>query len=158
MLVSSTARAVGAPWNVVALREVPEVPAPKAPVEGLRAIYFKGPMYQGKPTRIFAYFGTPKGSPGKKYPAVVLEMFRDPKVISQLTGAAHDVGIKVLMSSHDSPRLRRRRRSSRAFSASKRWAPLSQFAKQNEAGEFYQIGLGSAPCVVFAICFVERYR
>lgn len=46
-------------------------PTELAPAEGVRAILFAGPEYQGKPSRVFAYVGVPAGKPGEKFPAVV---------------------------------------------------------------------------------------
>jgi dienelactone hydrolase len=40
--------------------------------EGARAVFFDGMPYRGKPTRVFAYYGIPKGPPGTKFPAMVL--------------------------------------------------------------------------------------
>jgi dienelactone hydrolase len=40
--------------------------------EGVKAIYYDGPEYRGKPTKIFAYYGIPKSKDGAKVPAIVL--------------------------------------------------------------------------------------
>jgi dienelactone hydrolase len=40
--------------------------------DGIRAMFFDGVPYQGKPTRVFAWYGAPKVEPGKKVPAMVL--------------------------------------------------------------------------------------
>lgn len=39
-------------------------------VDGMESLYFEGASYQGKPTRIFAYYNTPKGT--GPFPAMVL--------------------------------------------------------------------------------------
>lgn len=38
----------------------------------MRAFYYEGEPYRGKPTRVFAYYGAPKVEPGKKVPGMVL--------------------------------------------------------------------------------------
>jgi len=43
-----------------------------AQVEGIKAIYFEGPEYQGRSSRIFAYYGHPEVRPGEKVPGVIL--------------------------------------------------------------------------------------
>jgi dienelactone hydrolase len=41
--------------------------------KGVKAVYFDGPAYKGKPTRVFAWIGLPeKVEPGKKVPGIVL--------------------------------------------------------------------------------------
>lgn len=48
-------------------------PAPGFEAEGVRALFFDGPAWKGKPTRVFAWVGLPaKAEPGKKVPAMVL--------------------------------------------------------------------------------------
>jgi len=42
----------------------------KQSAEGIESLYFSGQSYQGKPTRIFAYYATPKGE--GPFPAIVL--------------------------------------------------------------------------------------
>jgi dienelactone hydrolase len=39
---------------------------------GVKAVFYDGAMFQGKPTRVFAYYGLPRVEPGKKVPAMVL--------------------------------------------------------------------------------------
>ncbi len=46
--------------------------ADKLPAEGVKSIFFEGVPYQGKPTRVFAYYGVPANPEGKKLPAMVL--------------------------------------------------------------------------------------
>lgn len=55
------------------LSKTPAVfPADAIVAEGVKSLYFEGVKYQGKPTRVFAYYGVPAGSEGKKVPAMVL--------------------------------------------------------------------------------------
>jgi dienelactone hydrolase len=52
---------------------VPEVyPADGISADGVRALFFAGPDWKGKPTRVFAWYGVPKVEPGKRVPAMVL--------------------------------------------------------------------------------------
>ncbi|XHR30612.1 MAG: alpha/beta hydrolase family protein [Chthoniobacteraceae bacterium] len=61
------------PWNLEALKNAPVVyPAPEVVVEGLRSLYFAGPSFHGKPTKVFAFYGVPAHSEGQKIPAIVL--------------------------------------------------------------------------------------
>ncbi len=57
-------------------RYVTDVPsyeeASEVKVDGVRAIYYDGPEYQGKPSRVFAFYGCPKVKPGEKVPGIVL--------------------------------------------------------------------------------------
>lgn len=49
--------------------------APENSAEGVQAMFFEGEPYQGKPTRVFAFYGLPdkdKLKPGEKVPAMVL--------------------------------------------------------------------------------------
>ncbi len=76
VLLCGPALAAGAarpPWDMEALSKAPEsLPAAGFHEEGLSALFFEGLPYQGKPTRVFAWYGVPKGEPGKKVPAMVL--------------------------------------------------------------------------------------
>jgi dienelactone hydrolase len=47
-------------------------PAPGLDAPGVRSLFYEGPVFQGKPTRVFAYYGTPKAQNGKRVPAMVL--------------------------------------------------------------------------------------
>ena len=47
-------------------------PAPDFQAEGVKAIFFDGLPWKGKPTRVFAWVGIPKLEPGKKAPGIVL--------------------------------------------------------------------------------------
>jgi len=63
----------GVPFDLEALSRVPAVfPAEGIPPQGMKAFFFEGAAYQGHPTRVFAYYGVPAGSEGKKLPAMVL--------------------------------------------------------------------------------------
>lgn len=67
---------IGVKFDLEALSKTPAVfPADVAPAEGVKAIFYEGAAFKGKPTRVFAYYGVPKEaatSPGKKFPAMVL--------------------------------------------------------------------------------------
>jgi dienelactone hydrolase len=47
-------------------------PAPGFHSEGLEAVFFEGPPWKGKPTRVFAWIGLPALKPEQKAPAIVL--------------------------------------------------------------------------------------
>lgn len=47
-------------------------PAPGFEKPGVKALFYDGVPFQGKPTRVFAYYGVPQVEPGKKVPAIVL--------------------------------------------------------------------------------------
>ena len=47
-------------------------PAPDFQADGVKAIFFDGLPWKGKPTRVFAWVGVPKLEPGKKAPGIVL--------------------------------------------------------------------------------------
>ncbi len=60
-------------WYVDALRKAPAAfPAPEIAVAGLRSLYFEGIPYHGKPTKVFAFYGTPAQAAGSKVPGIVL--------------------------------------------------------------------------------------
>jgi dienelactone hydrolase len=62
------------PWDREALFKTPQVfDAPEYATNGVKAIFYEGEPYQGKPTRVFAYYGLPtKAAPGQKVPGIVL--------------------------------------------------------------------------------------
>lgn len=60
------------PWELDALFEAPQMYAAETEEPGLRALFYDGVPYNGKPTRVFAYYGVPEGSAGTKLPAMVL--------------------------------------------------------------------------------------
>lgn len=57
------------PWVISDLEIVPKVFATSTEEPGVRALYYESVPFRGKPTRVFAYYGAPKG---KKLPAMVL--------------------------------------------------------------------------------------
>ncbi|MEK8132527.1 acetylxylan esterase [Paenibacillus filicis] len=64
-----------APWNWGQLTTAPAVyPLPELSCEvtGIQACWYQGLPYQGRETRVFAYWGVPSAEPGVKVPAVVL--------------------------------------------------------------------------------------
>jgi len=65
---------VGPMWDIKGLSQPPKVYPAEGfpPTERVRALFFQGPPYRGKPTRVFAWLGIPKAEPGKKLPAMVL--------------------------------------------------------------------------------------
>jgi dienelactone hydrolase len=67
--------ASGVRFDLEALSRTPAVfPADAIPPkeEGVKSLFFEGEPYQGKPTRVFAFYGVPKNTDGKKVPAMVL--------------------------------------------------------------------------------------
>lgn len=72
---SASWAAAQVPFDLKALDVAPAVfPAEEAQVEGVKAFFYEGAAFKGKPTRVFAYYGVPSGQPpeGKKWPAMVL--------------------------------------------------------------------------------------
>ena len=60
-------------WDMQELSKVPAMtPASEYDQGDIKAIFFDGPMWHGKPTRVFAYYGMPKITDGQKVPAMVL--------------------------------------------------------------------------------------
>lgn len=61
------------PWDIGRLSKTPAVyPADDFSKGEVKAIYYEGLEYKGKPTRVFAYYGIPKAKDGEKVPGVVL--------------------------------------------------------------------------------------
>jgi len=61
------------PWKWKDLSVAPETfEAPHYDEPGVKALWFAGVPYKGKPTRVFAYYGAPASSGGEKVPAMVL--------------------------------------------------------------------------------------
>ena len=60
-------------WDTKALFEKPKVHETKErPAKGLRSFFYEGVDYKGNPTKVFAYYGAPKGkAPDDGWPAVV---------------------------------------------------------------------------------------
>ncbi len=69
-LCGSICRAGTGPWNLTELRKPPPVELVRE-VDGLRMVHYRAEPYRGKPTRVFAYYGCPKGATGR-VPAMVL--------------------------------------------------------------------------------------
>jgi dienelactone hydrolase len=66
---------VEVPWDLAKLSASPAV-FPSNAIQStdprIRALFFAGPDYRGKPTRVFAWLGVPAGEPGTKVPGIVL--------------------------------------------------------------------------------------
>ncbi len=63
------------PWDLEAMAKPPEEfasPAIQASDPRIRAVFFAGPDYRGKPTRVFAWLGVPEVPAGKTVPGIVL--------------------------------------------------------------------------------------
>jgi len=61
------------PWNLEALSAAPKVfPDLERSADDVKAIFYEGLPWKGKPTRVFAYYGVPKAAQGEKVPAMVL--------------------------------------------------------------------------------------
>ncbi len=60
-------------WNLSHLNTVPEVfPAPGFEQPGLRALFYEGEPWHGRPTRVFAWYGAPSVPAATPCPAMVL--------------------------------------------------------------------------------------
>lgn len=69
----TTTTASPAHWDTDALFQAPAfTESPEHSVDGVRALFYDSIPWQGKPTRVFAYYGCPEGAPGEKFPAIVL--------------------------------------------------------------------------------------
>jgi len=67
------ARPAAQQWDLAVLGQTPKTyPAPGLEVPDVRSLFYDGPQFQGRPTRVFAYYGAPKVEPGKRVPAMVL--------------------------------------------------------------------------------------
>ncbi len=68
------AEKVGTPrWDLEALGKPPQTyPAPEIAAPGVRSLFYAGPDFQGKPTRVFAFYAAPKTGAAQKLPAMVL--------------------------------------------------------------------------------------
>jgi len=61
------------PWNFDSLFQPPKThPAPGFDEPGVRSLYFDGPAWKSKPTRVFAWLGLPERAKHEKVPAMVL--------------------------------------------------------------------------------------
>lgn len=69
----AAAQSSGPQWDLSTLSNAPKTyPAPEITAEGVQSLYYDGPAFQGKPTRVFAFLGLPKLDPGAKAPGMVL--------------------------------------------------------------------------------------
>lgn len=60
-------------WDFQKLSTPPKTyDAPGQKADGVRALFFEGIPYKGKPTRVFAWYGAPANPDDKKLPAMVL--------------------------------------------------------------------------------------
>jgi dienelactone hydrolase len=72
-LLSPVTVSARVPWNLRALSNPPNTyPAPEFHENGVRSLFFNGVVWQGKPTRVFAWYGVPTHSKSDRLPAVVL--------------------------------------------------------------------------------------
>ncbi len=75
---TATSENTGVQFDLEALSKTPEVfPADDKQIEGVKTLYYAGPLYKGKQTRIFAYYGVPTqagdaSNSQQKFPAMVL--------------------------------------------------------------------------------------
>jgi len=62
-----------ATWDLKALSKPPrEYPAPGFSAPGVRALFYDGLPWKGKPTRVFAWYAAPELKAGEKVPAMIL--------------------------------------------------------------------------------------
>ncbi len=60
-------------WDLDVLGRTPATyPAPEFSAPGVRALFYEGAPYRGRPTRVFAWMGVPEVEPGKSCPGMVL--------------------------------------------------------------------------------------
>jgi dienelactone hydrolase len=60
-------------WDLAVLGKPPATyPASEPKAKDVKSLYYEGLPFQGKPTRVFAYYGVPKLAAGKRAPAMVL--------------------------------------------------------------------------------------
>lgn len=60
-------------WDLGAFSKPPKTyPTSECAAPGVKSLFYDGPIFQGKPTRVFAYYGAPNSAAGKKMPAMVL--------------------------------------------------------------------------------------
>ena len=61
------------PWDIKALSAAPRMfDAPEHSEHDVKAVFYEGLPWKGKPTRVFAYYGIPKTDGKTKVPAMVL--------------------------------------------------------------------------------------
>jgi len=64
---------VPTPWDMKALANPPKVhPAPSFKADGVRALFYEGLPWKGKPTRVFAWHGVPAAPAKAPFPAMIL--------------------------------------------------------------------------------------
>jgi dienelactone hydrolase len=69
----ATAQPATVSWDLAALSTVPRTyPASEFTTPEVTALFYEGPKFQGRSTRVFAYYGVPKMPAGQKAPAMVL--------------------------------------------------------------------------------------
>ena len=60
-------------WDLAVLGKPPATyPAAEPKAKDVKSLYYEGLPFQGKPTRVFAYYGVPKLAAGKRAAAMVL--------------------------------------------------------------------------------------
>jgi len=73
MAEAKEAPTVKNPWDMAELGKAPKTfPAEGIQARGVRALFFEGPAFRGKPTRVFAWLALPKVADGRKVPGIVL--------------------------------------------------------------------------------------
>jgi dienelactone hydrolase len=73
LFLVSAALAAASPWDMKALGKAPHYETASGFEEpGVRAIFFDGVPWKGRPTRVFAWYGAPQLAPGQKAPGMVL--------------------------------------------------------------------------------------
>lgn len=61
------------PWDRATLYKTPQTfPATEYATNDVQTVFYEGEPFQGKPTRVFAYYGVPAAAPGAKVPGIVL--------------------------------------------------------------------------------------
>jgi dienelactone hydrolase len=72
-LLLPTCASAKTPWDLKRLSRPPQVyPATSPQEKDMRALFFAGPRWQGKPTRVFAWYGEPARKGPGKFPAIIL--------------------------------------------------------------------------------------
>lgn len=70
LLAATLSHAASIPWPLTELEVTPRHWDAQTDELGVKAVWLEGPLYQGKPTRIFAYYNVPNSS--SNLPAMVL--------------------------------------------------------------------------------------
>jgi len=71
--VNCSAEPAAMPWDLKSLSRPPKMEAdPTRSAADVKAIFFDGVPWKGKPTRVFAYYGLPERKVGERVPAMVL--------------------------------------------------------------------------------------